>query len=635
MGATESKLAFRKNVLQLFEVRNISKDNVEYWNAFIELPESAEDVFNLFSPKDLRKVRDLAPENLQTLLQTVIQRILSFVSAAARPDSSTSIHILNCVRILTRIIPYIFEQDATEFENSLFWTAQSGVSDFIGTRLVKAVVALLFYKGFSLPIIATESEGVHYVIWHKGVGATNAPAATREVDAVRTETLRLLLTLMSRTIYVAPTAVVRYSNRWIEVLATSLEKKAVLSLLCSLMNTALHYDPVGWGLVPYNHVLFSDTQEQLVTISLHVLIALLDYSPSSDLKRGSISTTPVTEVAAPKSEVPAENLVKESPVGSNDSLESSKENLPSGQNSFRYFLSKLYRTQDFIVIMDGVARLLKNPMDSANTYLPGSTKSVTVHVEVVMFFWKMSEINEARNSSVGLARMCCFLLHSLSQERNFGIQLNTPFEASAHSIITRHLPIFSSGTYADFLFLSIHTFITTTSSKFSPLVSLHETYLIALANVSPYVKSLTVVTTNKILGMWSVFVSGAWLCANETNHKLIFYLLDAFNNLVQYQMTGNTPLIYAIVRNKEKFYDLRDLTFQKAQKEIQALKTRKAQRAAAAAGLPPPTTTEEKDDELSERKKGKMPENPVTEESPRNVTPTVDPSGKFIATEEW
>ncbi|KAJ3119325.1 hypothetical protein HK098_005592 [Nowakowskiella sp. JEL0407] len=662
MGATESKLAFRKNVLQLFEVRNISPENVEFWNAFIELPETAEDVFNLFSPKDLRKVRDSAPENLNTLLVAVSSRILKFASSVNRPDAVSIKSVLNCVRILTRVLPYIFEEE-TEFENDLFWTTagtfqsqDSGATDVtlepLGSNLIKAVVSLLFIKGFSLPVISSDTEGVHYIIWYKGVGASNAPSSSKDIDAIRSEVLRLLLTMMSRCIYVPPPSVLRYNNKWMNVLTTSLEKKAVLTLLCSLMNLTLSYDPVGWGLLPYNHVLFADTQEQLVTLSLHVLVALVDYaSPTtSPSKRGSISDDPKSEKNS------KENITSkgdpQSPLvaaESTDSIGFGKDNAV-GSNSFRFFLSKLYRTQDFVVILDGICRLLKNPMDSANTYLPGSTKRVTIHVEVLMFFWKMIEVNEkfhhyaldsdkiltvlvsiiyfafeSRNdsSSVGLARMCCFMLHNLSQERAFGVQLNTVFDPSAHAIITKNLPIFTSGTYADFLFLAIHSFITTTSSRFSPLAALHESFLITLANVSPYVKGLTVVTANKLLGMWGVFVNGAWLCANETNHKAVFYLLETFNNLVQYQMTGNTPLIYAVVRNKEKFYDLHNLTFELAQKEINRLRTLKSQRAGVNA-----ESVEE--DEISEKKKGKLPAE--VEGSPNAV---FDAKGKFIPTEGW
>ncbi|RKO94468.1 high-temperature-induced dauer-formation protein-domain-containing protein [Blyttiomyces helicus] len=71
MGVTESKLAFRKQVFQLNEQRNVSRDLDDFWSNFFKLPDSAEEVFNLFSPKDVRKLRDSAVENLETLFHKV------------------------------------------------------------------------------------------------------------------------------------------------------------------------------------------------------------------------------------------------------------------------------------------------------------------------------------------------------------------------------------------------------------------------------------------------------------------------------------------------------------------------------------------------------------------------------------
>lgn len=46
-------------------------------------------------------------------------------------------------------------------------------------------------------------------------------------------------------------------------------------MLTSLLNTVCGYDPIGMG-VPYNHLLFADTSEPLVDVSLQILIVALD-----------------------------------------------------------------------------------------------------------------------------------------------------------------------------------------------------------------------------------------------------------------------------------------------------------------------------------------------------------------------
>src|SRR6266496_871848 len=70
-------------------------------------------------------------------------------------------------------------------------------------------------------------------------------------------------------------------NKWIKYLVLKTERKVVLALLCSLLNTAIKYNPAGWG-VPYNHVVFADSREVLVTLCLQVLLVLLDYRAPSN-----------------------------------------------------------------------------------------------------------------------------------------------------------------------------------------------------------------------------------------------------------------------------------------------------------------------------------------------------------------
>lgn len=63
-------------------------------------------------------------------------------------------------------------------------------------------------------------------------------------------------------------------NRWVQYV-TSTENRHALPMLTSLLNTVCGYDPIGMG-VPYNHLLFADTSEPLVDVSLQILIVALD-----------------------------------------------------------------------------------------------------------------------------------------------------------------------------------------------------------------------------------------------------------------------------------------------------------------------------------------------------------------------
>jgi hypothetical protein len=51
-----------------------------------------------------------------------------------------------------------------------------------------------------------------------------------------------------------------------------------------------------------------------------------------------------------------------------------------------------------------------------------------------------------------------------------------------------------------------------------------------------------------------------FLYAKPTNHYLIFYLLETFNNIIQYQFDGNTNLVYCIIRSRAVIQQLTSLS---------------------------------------------------------------------------
>ncbi|KAI9869757.1 MAG: hypothetical protein M1823_008963, partial [Watsoniomyces obsoletus] len=94
---------------------------------FWELPESVEDVFSLFSGTDIRRTRDASIHNLETLLLAVTSRlnILKNHPSFPDPELAPERHALNCIRVLTRLLPYIYEADhLAEWEETFFWAVR-------------------------------------------------------------------------------------------------------------------------------------------------------------------------------------------------------------------------------------------------------------------------------------------------------------------------------------------------------------------------------------------------------------------------------------------------------------------------------------------------------------------------------
>jgi hypothetical protein len=187
--------------------------------------------------------------------------------------------------------------------------------------------------------------------------------------------------------------------------------------------------------VPYNTLVFKDPKQILVTYTLQFLLVLLLYP------------------------IPDQN------------------GQPPGKNFYRHFLGRLHRPQDFQFIVDGLTRILNQPLQEKASYLPGTQASTKFAPETIMLFWEITQCNKRFRSFIidterahdfvvlalfyaleykgdaskqGVVRMCAFLLQTLSVEKNFGVNLNRNFNAQDTLPTSIRIPGFH-GTYADFL----------------------------------------------------------------------------------------------------------------------------------------------------------------------------------------
>lgn len=428
-------------------------------------------MFSLFSPLDARRARDGSLPNVETLILALTARLFTLRKHRSfpQPEVAPGNQLLNCVRVLTRILPFLYEADRLEtWEDNFFWTKrrrrtyiggrgnaevlfdETGAEvqqspreeetweelNPLGEELIDTCIDLLFYAGFSVPQSERVKEKVTYAIWQKGVGCTTTTFTSKEMENNRTELLRLLLTLTSKSLYMLPHILPVKGVKSITYLTTCPDKQLVLSLLCSQLNTAMNYNSTTWR-VPYDHIVYKDPKQLLVSYSLQLLLVLLLY------------TAPDTDGAAPR------------------------------KNHFRHFLGRLHRLQDFEFIADGMVRTLNQPLQATSAYLPGSQKSLSWAPEMIMLFWETLQCNKRFRSFVidgdsghqfmtlmlfyaleycadpakqGVVRMCVFVLQTLSTEPNFGKRLNGSFEGNESLPLTIKITDFA-GSQADFLII--------------------------------------------------------------------------------------------------------------------------------------------------------------------------------------
>ncbi|CAI4229407.1 unnamed protein product [Auanema sp. JU1783] len=536
MGAQESKVNFRDAVINLTNKASKQEDD-SFWEQLwsSESIESANDLFAMIPTEDIRKLRDESPKNLAALSYKALEKIMAF---RENPIPADSKKVINCIRVLTRIMPYM--QEDPEWRG-YFWTCipHGNAQVPMASLLLSSLSDLLFCPGFTVPMRSDNSNRINLqavdsceYIWEAGVGYSAKTPANAQHDIHRTDILKLLLTCFSELIYTG----VNDENRmrWLNCF-TSAENRHVLPLFTSLLNIVCAYDPVGMG-VPYNYLIFNDTREPLVEASIQVLVACLDWN--------------------------------------ND--HSDDEQCAYKENFFLNYLSRIHREEDFDLMLRGVTKLLSNPLQTS--YLPNSTKKVSFHQELLVFLWKCCEYNqkfmfyvlktsdvleilvpilyhiaEGRNdpTRVGMIHMGIFLILLLSGERNFGVRLNKPFDNKVRIDVQPFV-----GTHADLLILVFHKLITTGNNR---LQSLFDCLLTIIVNVSPYLKSLSIVAANKLLHLVEAFSTPWFLFSSPTNHHLVFFLLEVFNNIIQYQFDGNSNLVYTIIRKRQVFYQLSNL----------------------------------------------------------------------------
>ncbi|KAJ7109144.1 high-temperature-induced dauer-formation protein-domain-containing protein [Mycena epipterygia] len=635
------KLGFRSSpggIAKLAAVRNISEAD-KYWDQYVVLFDSASDVFSLITPHDIRRALLDAPENIATLIRVVTSRLFTLISDHTFPASTnasvaafassfiqagtgssernTTKEVLNCLRILQRVLPVVFEVEGegSAFELEVLWKKEEVVENTVevasetpqfviededdsddeakdsaaapvkakkqlpslGERLFSSIIDLLFCCGFTLPTkIQVDHYKINYVIWEKGIGSTSDPGSSHPYDSNKTEVLRLLLVLLSRQIYVSPAALFSKPSLYTLHMVQKTPRRDVLTVLCSLLNTAMN-SPLAAptslggmaGKLPYNHLVFKgeDPRSNLVGICLQVLCVLLDFQsgPARDHLAGNDETNPSAPTAR--------------------------------TNAFRYFLMKLHRTQDFSFILDGVVGILEQQMATMNILLPGARKSIPYINETVIFFWKMIELNKKFRGYLlesdksmdlvayllcyaleikdkphqhGLCRALSYIVQTLSAEPSFGLRLTKPVKAQLPSKWN------APGTAADFIINAVYAIVATTSGT---LNSLYPALVIALSNSAPYFKNLTVTASARLIQLFTSFSNPLFLLADEGHPRLLFFMLEIFNAVILHNLSANPNLIYGILSAHKTFEDLGTFTLSRGLREIRRVQLAKEEQA--------------------------------------------------------
>lgn len=175
-------------------------------------------------------------KNLETLILTVSLHLIDLRcdqdSIFERDPLAFIKEVLNCIRILTRVLPFVYECDRlVSWEHSFFWEVSdntrpsrvgrhiSGESNTaetlnhsnnathneppvsLGVELMDSLLDLAFWSGFTLPVNMNGKNGPTYGFWQSGIAYERRLDTSKEFESRRTEIMQLLLVLESKCIY--------------------------------------------------------------------------------------------------------------------------------------------------------------------------------------------------------------------------------------------------------------------------------------------------------------------------------------------------------------------------------------------------------------------------------------------------
>ncbi|GAA5900472.1 hypothetical protein JCM6882_001256 [Rhodosporidiobolus microsporus] len=243
--------------------------------------------------------------------------------------------------------------------------------------------------------------------------------------------------------------------------------------------------------------------------------------------------------------------------------------------------------------------------------------SLLVAVEAVMGEWKGDE------TQLGLLRLSAFLsqtLTALTAESALSASstsghhalaglLSAPLSAELvgeklYGVVKRQceaqgVEVDEEGegagvSFVEFLVITLHSLLLpssttapTSAAYRSSLLPLYPSLLLSLSNLSPFIRELGGDASTRLVRIWLAFSAPTQILAEEGNPRLVFYLLETFNNVVHHNLDSNPHLIHSLLLTLKRLDLLSDFTLQTGVAEARRLR---AARKARQAGIAPPSS---------------------------------------------
>ncbi|EMG46715.1 hypothetical protein G210_3029 [Candida maltosa Xu316] len=470
MKTTEEKAIFRKHFLKLGQGHIIptNETNDKYWNQFWQVPSCSGDIYDVISAKDVKKVRD---QNLINIIQFIHKLCEKIINSDVTNEKGT-IQLLNSVRFLNRLLPFIFELPTflDDLELELFWNPEFNpitclkdlqhrenitteedfelykptmkydkIKNCLAVNLISKLVDLLFIENFTVSTGKPNARGQKVLhVWEPGIGnSSKFQPPNLIIDSNRSEVLKLLLTLCTTSFFQPVSKLTTNGSKFLTLLVAVTPKIELLTLVSSLLNISCRSSrssPEENGLM-FDKPEYSEIRHLCVTYSFQLLTLMIVY--------------PLPQKSALK-------FLTESKLS------------PKPYNMARLYMGKIHKEGELLFIASSLINILRIPLMNARDQESdafsmlkagqGNARPSLWSLEAVMLIWELLQSNRNFVAIIGkryivdlmiillyyvstyhnqkqfknLVFVCSYLLLYLSsiQDNGFMESLFTPFTSS-------------------------------------------------------------------------------------------------------------------------------------------------------------------------------------------------------------
>ena len=561
MGNSGSRLELLERLASFHES---SGNPEEFLVPLFLLDISVDDVYEVLTPEVIRGIRKEHPRKLVDLLTFSVNQIYEVYQATLSrtvADTNQKIRLLNSVRFISRISPFINDTPEMDEFMQLLWRAESFPRSIdevdpesTGYGIIGAIMRSAFIRGFSLPASSLPPNASvdpnridKEVVWGRGGGIGGIPldrstvSTSRDIVETRVEIVRMALTVLSGPLF---QSMGEYRNQIpiFNSLMSSGDFVHTANFFLSLIITVLDYQTNYYSIPLVSTALTSEDtspDERLASNALNLINVLVD--PPNRNEEVNVFREMLSSGISDEDEIHTLTKLLKNKVLSlyvaNKALGLSYTYHLRNKSAFVLFLFNLLTLSTGRALLDDVRRQWG--------------------IELVLAMMSLISANVSDPSQVGLVHTCSFILLKLSADRDFVLDV---FQRIYKGEIQHNIPpdvskyVESDTRLADMMFVVIFKLILTRSKDTSE--SLAEMWITVLCNISSFVGGgLSPTAAGAFVSTLERMSRPGWLLGKPLRHHCVAFLLETVNNILQYQYESSSNFVYELVLRGPKIIE--------------------------------------------------------------------------------